>query len=76
MVYTKDTSWTEKDKGMELLNGIMDRFSKEIGTMAQKMDSEYGDHLKAILMRENGWTIGNMDLEDSNIKAVRMLGIF
>ena len=72
MVSIKGTSLTEREKDMDLSNGIMGRFSKEIGTMGPKTGLESGDHLKGILMKASGSTIGSMDQGDLNTKIAHM----
>ena len=55
---------------MELLNGIMAKFSKDNGEMEQKMDMEYGSLQKEIFTKENGSSIDNMEKVFTNIVLV------
>lgn len=65
-----------RDKGMEHLNGIMDRNFKVIGKMALKMDSVFGDLLAVIAMKVNGLIIDSMVKESLNTRIVLTEGNF
>jgi len=52
------------DMDMEILNGIMDNFFKEIGKWEQKMDMENGYVLMEAHIKENGILICNMEKEN------------
>lgn len=60
----------EKDKGMELLSGIMVRNSKEIGNKELNVALVFGDLPKEIVIKVSGLTIGNMVKEFISIKIV------
>ena len=55
---------------MELLNGIMAKFSKDNGEMEQKMDMEYGSLQKEIFTKEIVSSIDNMEKVFTNIVLV------
>jgi hypothetical protein len=60
----------ERDKVMELFNGIMDRNFKVIGKKELKMDLVFGVHQKVIIMKVNGIIIVNMVKVYLNIEIV------
>lgn len=49
-----------KDKDMEYLDGIMDKFFKEIGKMVWKTVLEYGDLQRETITKEIGFRIDSM----------------
>ena len=60
MEYSLESIKMDLDMDLEFLNGIMDRYLKGIGKMEWNVDMEYGNHPKEIIMKENGFKIGNM----------------
>jgi len=62
-----------KEVGMEYLYGKMDRVMKEIGNLAKRMDTEFGNPQKEIIMKENGKIIFKMEKDIIIIKDVQSI---
>ena len=61
-----------KEKVMEHLNGITEKFFKVIGLMALNLDLEFGNHPKVIIIKVNGSIIARQAKEHLDIKTVHI----
>ena len=72
MVFILENFKMEGDLAMACLGGIMDKYFKAYGKMELKMDMEYGDHLKEIIIKDNGEIIDSMEMDFLNTKIVHI----
>jgi len=52
--YIEDNLQMDKEKGMELFNGIMDKYSRDSGRMEPKTVMELGNHPRETFIKDNG----------------------